>query len=144
MRSPDSLRSARILLTLSAAEFFGPALRDLGESHALNPEWPAHARLHLVWFSAALVLSGLSNLYLIWGRRPGPAGLWVSSAWQACTLGGFWIAMLGQGLYGGSLIVPGHTVEILGLEENTLAFLVLSLLWLGGTVTLARKTRATA
>ena len=47
-------REARILtvkiaLTLPVFEFFGPIVRDFHPSHALNPDWVGHARLHLVW-----------------------------------------------------------------------------------------------
>ncbi len=144
MSAPDGLRPARILLTLSALEFFGPAVRDLGDSHALNVAWVPHARLHMVWFIGFLVLSGLVNLHLIWGRRSGVAGLRISAAWQACALGGFWIALATQGLYGGSLIEPGHHVEILGVEENLLGFCILSALWLAGVVMLRRRAPAAA
>lgn len=144
MDRTDGLRPARILLTLSAMEFFGPAVRDLGDSHVMNADWVPHARLHMVWFVGALVLSGLVNLYLIWGRRLGATGLRVAAAWQACVLGGFWIALLTQGLYGGSLVMPGHHVEILGIEENLFGFSLLSLVWLAGVIALRRGTRAAA
>lgn len=142
MSTPDRLKPARILLTLSALEFFGPAVRDLSDSHVLNETWVPHARLHMAWFVGVLVLSGLVNLHLIWGRRSGAAGLRMSAIWQACVLGGFWIALLARNLYGGSLIEPGHHVEILGVEENLLGFSALSLIWLAGVVTLVRRTRA--
>ena len=44
--TPDQRTLAlRIALTVSAIEFFGPAIRDAGASHALNPDWVGHARL---------------------------------------------------------------------------------------------------
>ena len=43
-----ALRVVKLLLTLTAFEFFGPGLRDFSASHAWNPTWVGHARVHLV------------------------------------------------------------------------------------------------
>ena len=105
------MRAAQILLTISAFEFFGPIFRDYSPSHAFNPDWPGHARVHLVWLLGFMFFSGLANLYLIWFRRPRDVrDLWLSIAWQACNLGGFWIAYLLASSYGGLIVVEGiHT-----------------------------------
>ena len=58
------IRMAQILLTLTALEFFGPILRDINATHALNPEWVGHARLHLIWLLAFMGFSGIANLWL--------------------------------------------------------------------------------
>ena len=57
--------------------------------------------------------------------------LWLSAAWQACNLGGFWIAYLLGPLYGGLISVPGIHTHILGFDENVFVFSILSLLLLG-------------
>src|SRR5215470_1930167 len=78
------LRTVRILLTIVAFEFFGPILRDSNASHALNPTWVGHARVHLVWLLAFMFFSGIANMYLVWFRRPFDLrDLWLSVAWQA-------------------------------------------------------------
>jgi hypothetical protein len=119
----------QIVLTLTAFEFFGPIVRDLNASHALNPSWVGHARLHLVWLLGFMLLSGLANLYLIWFRRPFDVrNLWLSAGWQSCNLGGFWIASLSAPGYGGLVTVPGEHVHLFGWDENVVVFAVLSLL----------------
>ena len=121
------LIAARVLLTITALEFFGPILRDSGASHALNPDWVGHARVHLVWLLGFMFFSGLANLYLVWFRRPADVrDLWLSAAWQCCNLGGFWVAYALGPFYGGLITVPGIHTHVLGIDENVFVFLVLS------------------
>lgn len=128
----------RIALTITALEFFGPLVRDYHPSHAFNPDWVGHARVHLVWLLGFMGLSGVMNVYLIWFRRPFELrNLWLSAAWQCCNLGGFWIAYLLEGHYHGAMTVPGVHVQILGIDENVLAFAVLSCVMLGSLGLLA-------
>ena len=119
---------AQILLTVTALEFFGPIIRDFSPSHAMNPDWVGHARVHLVWLLGFMFFSGLANLYLVWWRRPFDIGnLWLSAAWQCCNLGGFWVAYALLPLYGGLITVPGEHVHIFGWDENVFVFMILSL-----------------
>jgi len=128
--SPQTrLRLVRILITITALEFFGPIVRDFGPSHAFHPDWVGHARVHLVWLLGFMGLSGLVNLWLIWLRQPfDPRDLWLSITWQACNLGGFWIAYLLGPVYGGAITVPGVHVHVFGYDENVFAFTILSIL----------------
>jgi hypothetical protein len=119
--------SVKIALTITALEFFGPILRDYHPSHAFNPDWVGHARVHLVWLLGFMFLSGLANLYLIWLRRPFDVrNLWLSAGWQGCNLGGFWIAYALAPRYGGAISVPHVHTQVLGIDENVFAFGVLS------------------
>jgi hypothetical protein len=130
--TPSSRRRAiRWALTVTALEFFGPALRDTGASHVLNPEWVGHARVHLAWLLGFLVLSGIANLYLIWLREPVLESLRLSALWQSCNLGGFWLAVLFDPLYGGVIAVPGIHTHVFGIDENVFAFGVLSAIMTG-------------
>ena len=132
----------RIALTITAFEFFGPVLRDYHASHAFNPEWVGHARVHLVWLLGFMGLSGLANLYLIWLRKPRDVrDLWLSSAWQCCNLGGFWIAYGLTDHYHGLITVPGIHTQVFGIDENVFAFSVLSLVMVGA-LGLLLQTRA--
>jgi hypothetical protein len=137
--SPEArLLAVKIALTVTALEFFGPIVRDFHPSHALNPDWVGHARVHLVWLLGFMGLSGLANLYLIWLRRPFEVrNLWLSVAWQSCNLGGFWIAYLLTPVYDGLITVPGIHTHIFGIDENVFAFAVLSAVMLGVVATLA-------
>jgi hypothetical protein len=119
----------KVVLTLTGFEFFGPIVRDFNATHALNPSWVGHARLHLVWLLGFMLLSGLANLYLVWFRRPFDVrNLWLSAGWQCCNLGGFWIAALFAPAYGGLVTVPGEHIHLFGWDENVLVFAVLSTL----------------
>jgi hypothetical protein len=124
----------QVALTITALEFFGPVLRDAGASHALNPTWVGHARVHLVWLLGFMFLSGMVNLYLIWRRRE----LVLSALWQSCNLGGFWIAYFLSPAYEGAITVPGVHTQVFGIDENVFVFSVLSLVMAGVWLALAR------
>ena len=123
----SAARTARILLTVTSLEFFGPILRDYSPSHAFNPTWDGHARVHLVWLLGFMCFSGFANLYLIWVRRPREVRtLWLSVLWQGCNLGGFWVAYVLAPSYEGKITVPGIHTHILGIDENVFVFGALS------------------
>ena len=131
----------QIALTLTALEFFGPVARDASASHALNPSWVGHARVHLVWLLGFMFLSGIVNLYLIWHRRPPAArDLRLSAVWQSCNLGGFWIAYFASSAYDGAITVPGIHTDILGFDENVFVFSVLSAVMVGIWIALGRAS----
>ena len=132
-----TFRIVQILLTITAFEFFGPIVRDFNASHAWNPDWDPHARLHLVWQLATMGLSGLANLYLIWLRRPlDLRNLWLSVAWQLTTIGGFWLACLLTPIYGGRITMPNIHTYILGMDENVVVFTILSAVLVAAVVKL--------
>ncbi len=129
--------AVKVALTVTSLEFFGPILRDFGPSHAFNPDWVGHARVHLVWLLGFMFLSGLANLYLIWLRRSGGvSNLWLSAGWQSCNLGGFWIAYLLNPVYEGAITVPGVHVHIFGYDENVFVFSILTVIMVGILLTL--------
>lgn len=133
------IRPAQILLTIVALEFFGPIVRDFGPSHAFNPQWVGHARVHLVWLLGFMFFSGIANLWLIWFRRPfEAANLWLSVLWQGCNLGGFWVAYLLVDVYQGMITVPETHVHILGFDENVFAFTILTILLVAAAAALWR------
>jgi hypothetical protein len=139
------IRALQVALSVTALEFFGPILRDFGASHAQNPSWVGHARVHLVWLLGFMFLSGLANLYLIWGRRPFELGnLRLSALWQSCNLGGFWLAYWLAPVYEGAITVPGIHTQVFGIDENVFVFSVLSVLMLGvwGGLAGAGRSRA--
>lgn len=127
--SQRTVLAVKLLLTITAFEFFGPLFRDFSPSHAFNPSWVGHARVHLVWLLGFMFFSGLANLYLVWFRRPFETrNLWLSVAWQASNLGGFWVSVLLVDVYGGAVTMPDTHVHILGYDENVVVFTVLSIL----------------
>ena len=137
-----ALRGAQVLLTVASFEFFGPILRDYSPSHAFNPTWVGHARVHLVWLLGFMFFSGLANLYLIWLRRPFEVrNLWLSVLWQACNLGGFWVAYVLAPSYQGQITVPGIHTQILGIDENVFVFGVLTLVLIAAQLLLLTGNR---
>jgi hypothetical protein len=138
MNEDKAGRWLQIALTITALEFFGPAIRDFSPSHAFHPDWVGHARVHLVWLLGFMLLSGVVNVYLIWFRAGALRGrLVLSAVWQSCNLGGFWIAYLLVPVYGGVMSVPGIHAHIFGMDENVFVFSVLSLVMLGVWAALA-------
>jgi hypothetical protein len=120
-------RVAQVLLTIGVFEFFGPIVRDTSPTHLLNPEWVGHARFHLAWALVFMGLSGVCNIYLIWFRRPRQlSSLYISWAWQACNIFGFWGAAILEAAYGGSIVDPTFHFSVLGLNENVFAFATLT------------------
>jgi hypothetical protein len=138
MQEPrGAVRTAQVLLTVTCFEFFGPLVRDYSPSHAFNPSWDGHARVHLVWLLGFMCWSGFANLYLIWFRRPREVrNLWLSVLWQGCNLGGFWVAYVLAPSYGGQITVPGIHTHILGYDENVFVFGVLSVILIAAQLVL--------
>ena len=140
-----AVRTVEVLLTVTSFEFFGPILRDYSASHAFNPTWTGHARVHLVWLLGFMFFSGLANLYLIWVRRPREVrNLWLSVLWQGCNLGGFWVAWLLAPSYGGEIAVPGIHTHIFGIDENVFVFSVLTIILVVAAGVLRDATRGGA
>ena len=120
-------RIAQVLLTIGVFEFFGPIIRDTSTTHLFNATWVGHARFHLAWALVFMGLSGLVNIYLIWFRKPHRiSNLYLSWAWQACNIFGFWGAAVLERAYGGSIVDPEFHFAVLGLNENVFAFVVLT------------------
>lgn len=131
MTLSGKIRVVQALLSVTALEFFGPAVRDTGHSHLLNAEWVGHARVHLVWLLGFMVCSGIANLYFIWRqKRPKLPDLYLSFIWQGCNLVGFWIAIIFVNTYGGAIVDLRYHMRIFGIDENVFGFSVLTALYL--------------
>jgi hypothetical protein len=124
---------SRLLLSGLVAAHSVIALRiDLGRSHANNPQWPPHARFHVVWQTLNLSLLGVAELVLIWwpGRNR-EERFYLAACLTAATLVAFWGALASRRLYSGALFdqngIPPLKVSVRGmvlqLEMNTVAVL---------------------
>ena len=114
----------KMLLT-AATLIYGvvPAIADLNETHLLNPNWSAHARVHGAWFLFFGWAMAMLSLYLVWIRNqiilPAVVGLSFVT--------GFWVAYLTAPLYGGALVDEnGIETRILGIEANVFTFSVIT------------------
>lgn len=131
----------KVLLTVAAMEFFGPIFRDFSPSHALNPDWVGHARVHLVWALGFMGFSGVANLWLIWLRKPFDLGnLRLSLIWQACNMAGFWTSYILLTTYDGVMTMPDTHVDIMGYDENVVAFTGFSLVLVAAATALRRAS----
>ncbi|MEM1321837.1 MAG: hypothetical protein AAGG75_16375 [Bacteroidota bacterium] len=127
MKLAKHYRTVQILLTLGCIEFFGPMIKDSGESHLMNAEWVGHARIHLAWLLGFMFFSGLANLYFIWFRQPRTKeNLNIVVIWQAMHLLGFWFAVAFAPMYEGQLVDHRYHTYIFGIEENTFVFSIMS------------------
>ena len=126
-----------------------PLVVDLTETHVFHPDWPAHARFHMVWLLAQLTLTAGLALVLIWRKPPpGDALALASGAPEArlarirlaaglgfISLGSFYTSAITAPLYGGALAEPGGVAPVWGLDANLVSFsaalvLLLAGLWL--------------
>lgn len=135
-----NLLIAKVLLTIGVFEFFGPMIKDTGDSHLVNAEWVGHAKVHLAWLLGYMFFSGLANLYFIWVRKPFKLEyLYLSCLWQATHLVGFWAAILFVPLYEGAIVDGRYHTDIFGVDENIFAFAVLSVVLIGAFLWIKTK-----
>lgn len=59
-----------LLALLCGAQGVGTLAIDLNRTHATNPEWPRHARFHLVWQAISYEFLSLLEMALV--LMPGP------------------------------------------------------------------------
>ncbi len=117
-----------------------PVLVDLTETHVFHPDWPAHARFHMVWLVAQLAGTAGLALFLIWSRSEpeGQAPVWrlrLAGGLGFITLSGFYGSAVTARLYGGALADAGGVPSLWGLDANLVSFsvalgLLLAGLWL--------------
>lgn len=132
------LLAAQILLTIATLGYSAiPTLVDLGVTHATNPSWTGHARYHVVWQVASLVIMAALGLFLTWTATGPGVGLWVAAALCVVAYGGFWTALLTRPKYQGVLQdevngVPEVGFKVLGwkgsIDANVSQFAPLTLI----------------
>ena len=104
--------TARIMITLCILLYaVGVPYLEVNETHILNMHWPAHARLHNAWQLITNTLIGAGCLWLVWVRRE----ILLPAVASALVTGGFLLAFVLRGLYGGSMEhTDGSEVTVLG------------------------------
>jgi MFS family permease len=136
----DNALTARLLLTVGTVMYsFVPLVVDLTETHVFHPDWPGHARFHMVWLLGMLLGVGLAALYFVWRRSEDETtSIRLGGVLGLISLGAFFVSAATAGLYGGTLSDAGGVPDLDGLNVNVLAFSVaLALLTTG--LLLARK-----
>lgn len=77
--------------------------------HLLNPQWPGHARFHLLWLICGGALGALTSIYLFWTATPkNPVRLQMGALLGAVHLGGFFLAALLKGAAGAEFDADGR------------------------------------
>lgn len=91
---PRLIASALLLFPLILIPYL-----ELNVTHLLNPEWPAHARMHEAW--QLVTNAGIASLALGWTWTRD--GLARGSALGALVTAGFVVAWLMRDFYGGAM-----------------------------------------
>lgn len=141
MTNKSLAKTALKIFVSAITVFYGfvPALADLNETHLFNPLWSEHARFHTAWFLAFAAGVSVTALFLIWRREE----VFVPIVLGLMFAGGFWVATLFRGAYGGALVDSnGHTHTIAGIESNTFLFSVVSILLIAALVAAMRIYRS--
>lgn len=103
-------------------------LLEINATHVFNAESVPHARLHGVWQLATNTAFGVFGLWLIWFRRE----LRLAAVLTFLVTGGFLVAYVTRGAYGGSMVLSdGSEKTLMGINLRVFAFglaILLSLL----------------
>ncbi len=100
-----------------------PVFADLGPTHVFHPDWPGHARMHVVWLITLSSILAIFALYLNWTSSIIDQNrLLISGVIGLCVTGSFWIAGLTSGLYGGLYSDPNAQPSALGFPPNLIVF----------------------
>jgi hypothetical protein len=104
----DHSTLARGLLSfLCAVQGIATMVIDLNRTHATNPDWPGHARFHLVWQVVLAAILSAFELMLLWWWGPAEEQRFYLALFLAGAPSiAFLLALLGRRIYGGSLSDP--------------------------------------
>jgi hypothetical protein len=117
-----------------------PLFADLNRTHAANPEWPGHARSHLVTQVLTTSALGFCALYFMWGGRVSQdLGICIAVILSAAALAPFFVSALASPIFGGQIIPMRQglgTVRFGRIEGNLANFGLSAILLISGRLLL--------
>jgi hypothetical protein len=116
-----------VLMTIAILQYTViPLFADLNRTHAANPEWPGHARNHLVTQVLTTSALGLLALFFLWGGRVNhELGICLAMLMSIAALGPFFISSIAAPLFGGQVMPMRQglgSITIAGVEGNLANF----------------------
>lgn len=114
-----------ILMTLATLQFgIIPLFADINKTHATHPQWPAHARFHVVTQVITTTLIACIALWLMWSQKiDHQLGVCIATALGLTIIGGFLLSAAFRKLYGGALSDDqGGIAKIKKIDANLINF----------------------
>ena len=111
---------SKVLITLGILMYgVAPLVADLNPSHLLHPDWTPYSRLHMAWLLATNSSIAILAAYFLWIKDE----VLLSGILPICVLGGFWVAALTSGFYGGAYSdIGGIEAKVMGFYGNAIGF----------------------
>jgi hypothetical protein len=129
------------LMTIGILQFTViPLFADLNRSHAANPDWPGHARTHLVTQVLTTSALGCLALFFLWGARVEPElGICLAMMMSIAAVTPFFISAAASPLFGGQLMpvrLGLGRISFGRIEGNLANFVIAALMIASGRLVL--------
>ncbi|WP_445384747.1 hypothetical protein ACT6NV_12340 [Robiginitalea sp. IMCC44478] len=119
------MKKYAITFSIVLYAFIVPFL-EINDTHVFNPDWTPHAKIHEVWQLLTNSGIGLLCLWLLWVKKDTK----LSAILSLLVMGGFLVAFMIKGSYGGSMkYLDGSEKTLLGINIGILGF-GLAFLWI--------------
>ncbi|MCB0375379.1 MAG: hypothetical protein KDD04_05620 [Sinomicrobium sp.] len=112
-----------------------PPLVDISSTHVFHPDWPGHARFHMMWLLVTTALLSFFALYcLLRGYPDKIIGARIASIISIGVYSGFFVSFFTMNLFGGTLQDQNGVESIMGINANLFVFIPLFIMLCAGAV----------